>query len=52
VVTVRFNDLAEYEKNRAKNMADKDWQEYVGKLNSMATVKAELLEVIVPFPKS
>jgi NIPSNAP len=52
VVTTRFNDLAEFEKLRAKNIADKDWQEYVGKLNSMATVKAELLEVIMPFPKA
>jgi NIPSNAP len=52
VITLRFNDLAEFEKLRAKNAADKDWQEYVGKLSSMATIKSELLEVIVPFPKS
>jgi NIPSNAP len=51
-VTIRFNDLAAFEKHRAKNAADKDYQQYSGKLNSMATIKAELLEVIVPFPKS
>ena len=52
VVTYRYKDLAALEKDRARIMGDKDIQEYQGKLRSMATVKAELLEVIVPFPKS
>ena len=52
VVTLRYNDMAEYEKNRAKNAVDKDWQEYLGKLGSMATTKVELFEVLLPFPKS
>ena len=52
VVTTRYNDLAAFEKGRVQNLADKDLQEYLDKLRSMATIKAELLEVIVPFPKS
>lgn len=52
VVTIRFNDLAEIDKRRAQNAADKEWQEYIGKVSSLATAKYELHEVIVPFPKS
>jgi len=49
VVNIRFNDLAEFEKSRSRNAADKDFQEYVGKVSSMATSRFELLEVLVPF---
>jgi len=49
VVTVRYDDLAELEKVRARNAADKDFQDYVGKVSSMATSRFELLEVLVPF---
>jgi len=49
VVTVRYDDLAALEKRRAQNAADKDWQEYVGKVSAMATARFELLEVLVSF---
>ncbi|HET6319320.1 MAG TPA: hypothetical protein VFG86_22925 [Chloroflexota bacterium] len=49
VLTIRFNDMAELEKSRARNAADKDFQEYVGKVSSMAASRFELLEVLVPF---
>src|SRR5438876_11844827 len=49
VVTIRFNDMAELEKSRARNAADKDFQEYVGRVSSMAASRFELLEVLVPF---
>ena len=52
VFTVRYKDLAAFEKLRGETAIDKEYQEFLGKLNSMATVKAEFLEVIVPFPKS
>ena len=49
VVTIRFNDLAEFEKSRSRNAADKDFQEYVGKVTSLATSRFELLDVLIPF---
>jgi hypothetical protein len=49
VVTRRFTGLAAFEKNRASNRDDKDFQDYVAKVNSMATTKIELLEVVIPF---
>ena len=50
VVTLRFNDLVEFEKRRAENRADKDVQEFVGKVTSLsASRKVELLEVLIPF---
>ena len=49
VITVRHDDLAEFEKRRALNAANKEFQEYVGKLSTLATAKFELLEVLVPF---
>jgi hypothetical protein len=50
VITVRFNDLAGLEKLRAQNAADKEFQEYIGKVNAISTAKFELLDVLIPFP--
>ena len=52
VVSSFYEDLAALEKVRHENATDKDWLEYIGKLNALSsdTATIELYEVVVELP--
>ncbi len=52
VTTTRFRDLAEFENQRRRNLADREFQANISKIGSLsrAPAKFELYEVLVPLP--
>ena len=52
VVSIFYEDLAALEKVRHQNATDKDWLEYIGKVNALSseTASFELYEVVVELP--
>jgi len=52
IITIRFNDLAEFEQQRQRNRTDQGFQDYMGQIDALSRRPAtlELLEVLVPLP--